>query len=58
MLAGRLNVGLGVYPQCVGVGGPIETAAGPIEGADDYPPCTRQVKDRCVQAYTRWTNRR
>ena len=45
------NVGLAAYPQCIAMGGPIE-------GADDYPPCTTQVKDRCVQTYTRWTNRR
>ena len=45
------NRGLSVYPACSAMGGPMV-------GMEDYPPCTRQVKDRCVQIYTRWTNRR
>lgn len=45
------NVGLNAYPYCLAMGGPAE-------GLDDYPSCTTQVKDRCVQTYTKWTKRR
>ncbi|MFP5296461.1 MAG: hypothetical protein ACLGG3_03945, partial [Alphaproteobacteria bacterium] len=45
------NVGLAVYPECIAMGGPIE-------GADDYPPCSDRQTDRCIQTYTKWTKRR
>ena len=45
------NQGLWVYPACIAMGGPTL-------GMAEYPPCTRQVTDRCVQLYTKWTDRR
>ena len=45
------NQGLWVYPACVAMGGPLP-------GMPDYPPCTTRVTDRCVQTYTRRTDRR
>ena len=40
------NQGIAVYP-------PATAAPGGQPGAQDYPPCTRRVKDRCVQTYAR-----
>ena len=40
------NVGLEVYPD------------GIVPAMQNYPVCTRQVVDRCVQTYTKWTSRR
>lgn len=45
------NVGLNVYPACAAMGGPNPW------GIEDYPPCTQQITDRCIQTYTRWTRR-
>lgn len=45
------NIGIAAYPQCTAMGGPLPEGA----GMEDYPPCTKQVKDRCRQTYTRWT---
>lgn len=45
------NQGLSVYPPC-------EALGGPAPGMEEYPPCTRQNADRCLQTYTRWTERR
>ena len=44
------NAGLAVYPACSAMGGPLV-------GMEEYPPCTTEVKDRCIQLYTRWTDR-
>lgn len=44
------NAGLAVYPACSAMGGPVP-------GLADYPPCSAEVKDRCTQTYTRWTER-
>ena len=43
------NVGLSVYPAAA-------VAQGGQPGRDSYPACSDQVKDRCVQTYTRWTD--
>lgn len=43
------NQGLTAYPQCAAMGGPAP-------GLEEYPPCTSEVKDRCIQTYTRWTD--
>lgn len=37
--------------QYTGMGGPID------DGADDYPPCSRTVRDRCIQLYERGVGR-
>ena len=44
------NQGLQVYPEA-------RQAPGQKPGMEDYPACTKEVKDRCVQTYTRWTDR-
>ena len=41
------NPGLMAYPPCPAIGGPASI--------EQYPRCTREIKDRCIQAYTRWT---
>lgn len=45
------NVGLNIYP-------PATAAPGADPGMERYPSCSAQVKDRCVQTYTKWTSRR
>ena len=43
------NQGLEVYRDCIAMGGPVPAL-------EDYPRCSRFVTDRCIQAYTRWTD--
>lgn len=45
------NNGLNVYPDAA-------IAPGMMAGMRDYPACTEDVKDRCVQTYTKYTSRR
>jgi hypothetical protein len=45
------NIGLNVYP-------PATAASGANPGMENYPACSAEVKDRCVQTYTKWTSRR
>lgn len=44
------NQGAGVYPSAA-------AAPGMAPGMGSYPPCTRQVTDRCVQTYERGVRR-
>lgn len=44
------NQGLNAYPPCSALGGPAP-------GLEEYPPCSDRNADRCIQTYTRWTDR-
>lgn len=44
------NQGINVYPSAA-------AAPGMAPGMAAYPACTNQVKDRCMQTYTRWAAR-
>ncbi len=56
-----LNERLGMDNRVTAMGGPYEPAAPRARGngdwsrpaADDYPPCSRTVTDRCTQTYER-----
>jgi hypothetical protein len=48
------NQGLGIYPPC----GPGNVHPQIGRNPESPPPCTRQVKDHCIQLYERGVRRR